>query len=278
MLFADLALARRIDLAEGALCIDVAEATQKRDRASGAFARPLAGGIAVFTGADSPVTKVIGVGFEGIPSDAEIDAVERAFFERGASVRAEVATLADPEFCAQLTGRGYVLQGFENVLGRPMTLVDGEDVKVANVEVVEATDEREWTDVVIAGFEHPDTGVVSAPGESFSREALERIIADVSSSRGFRQYVARVGGEPAGGASLRLFDGVAQLCGAATLPSFRRRGVQTAMLQVRLRDARRAGCDLAVLTTQPGSKSQQNVQRRGFVLLYTRAILVKKAS
>jgi hypothetical protein len=30
-----------------------------------------------------------------------------------------------------------------------------------------------------------------------------------------------------------------------------------------------------VVTTQPGSKSQENVQRLGFELLYTRAILVK---
>lgn len=31
----------------------------------------------------------------------------------------------------------------------------------------------------------------------------------------------------------------------------------------------------AVVTTAPGSKSQQNVQRQGFHLLYTRAVLVK---
>ena len=35
------------------------------------------------------------------------------------------------------------------------------------------------------------------------------------------------------------------------------------------------GPDLAVVTTQPGSKSQENVQRRGFALLYSRAILVR---
>jgi hypothetical protein len=34
----------------------------------------------------------------------------------------------------------------------------------------------------------------------------------------------------------------------------------------------------AVIVTQPGSKSQQNAQRRGFDLLYTRAILVKHPS
>ena len=32
----------------------------------------------------------------------------------------------------------------------------------------------------------------------------------------------------------------------------------------------------AVITTQPGSKSQQNAQRQGFDLLYTRAVLVKQ--
>jgi hypothetical protein len=46
------------------------------------------------------------------------------------------------------------------------------------------------------------------------------------------------------------------------------------MLARRLDDATHAGCEVAVVTTLPGSKSQQNVQRLGFDLLYTRAILV----
>jgi hypothetical protein len=32
---------------------------------------------------------------------------------------------------------------------------------------------------------------------------------------------------------------------------------------------------VAVITTQPGSKSQQNAHRQGFALLYARAMLVK---
>jgi RNA polymerase sigma factor (sigma-70 family) len=71
--------------------------------------------------------------------------------------------------------------------------------------------------------------------------------------------------------------GVAQLTGAATIPAHRRRGVQTALLSARLADAAAAaGCDVAVIITQPGSKSQQNAQRQGFDLLYTRAVLVKQ--
>jgi hypothetical protein len=51
--------------------------------------------------------------------------------------------------------------------------------------------------------------------------------------------------------------------------------VQTALLSARLADAAAAGCDIAVITTVPGSKSQQNAQRQGFDLLYTRAVLLK---
>jgi hypothetical protein len=56
-------------------------------------------------------------------------------------------------------------------------------------------------------------------------------------------------------------------------PEFRRRGVQASLLATRLASAA-AGRDFAVVTTGPGSKSQQNVQRLGFQLLYARAILV----
>jgi GNAT superfamily N-acetyltransferase len=76
---------------------------------------------------------------------------------------------------------------------------------------------------------------------------------------------------------MRLFEGIAQLAGAATLPEHRRRGIQGALLAARLEAACRAGCELATVTTQPGSKSQENVQKQGFELLYTRAILVKEA-
>lgn len=47
------------------------------------------------------------------------------------------------------------------------------------------------------------------------------------------------------------------------------------LLAIRLAEAVAAGCDIAVVTTAPGSKSQQNVQRQGFHFLYTRAVLVK---
>jgi hypothetical protein len=53
--------------------------------------------------------------------------------------------------------------------------------------------------------------------------------------------------------------------------------VQSALLARLLADAAREGCDVAVVTTQPGSRSQQNAQKQGFELLYARAVLLRGA-
>ena len=126
---------------------------------------------------------------------------------------------------------------------------------------------------MVDGFGQSDVEGVPSH-EEFARGVLERAERDMVAV-GVQPYLALVDGVPAGGGSMRIADGVAQMTGAATAPRYRRRGVQTALLQARLNDAARQGCDIAVVTTQPGSKSQQNVQRRGFDLLYTRAILVR---
>jgi len=185
MVFGGTVLAHRIERAECAL-IEECTATLRRGSRDEAFLIPIAGGAAAFSGVESPLTKVVGLGFAGSPQEAELARIEAEFAARGATVQIELSTLAESGIAERLTERGYSLAGFENVLA--------------------------------AG-------------------------------------------------------GIALLCGAGTLPAHRRRGVQAAMLLRRLSAAAQAGCDLAVVTTLPGSKSQQNVQRLGFELLYSRAIL-----
>ena len=72
-----------------------------------------------------------------------------------------------------------------------------------------------------------------------------------------------------------IHENVAELGGASTRPAFRKRGVQTALLRARLAAARKAGCDLAVSMTEPGSDSQRNLAQVGFRLAYTKANMVK---
>jgi len=271
--FCDLALAGRIERAEADLVARASRAAWRLGEPPG-FVISVAGGVASFAAEGSPFNKVAGLGFGGVPSAAALEEIEEAFAARDSPVQVELAHLGDPEIGNILTERGYRLTGFENVLGAGLG-GEPERITPSGIEVRPSGDDEfeAWLRVITEGFAHPDTQGVPAH-EEFPSEVIERAERGAAAAD-TRRYIALRDGQLAGAASLRLADGVAQLTGAATVPAHRRRGVQSALLSARLADAAAAGCDIAVITTQPGSVSQQNAQRQGFDLLYTRAILVK---
>ncbi|HJR61936.1 MAG TPA: GNAT family N-acetyltransferase [Vicinamibacterales bacterium] len=274
-MFATASVARRIERAEAGLIAEGARAAARRLPAGQLMIREMQGGVAAFVEPGAPFNKVAGLGFDGVPPPEVLDALEREFAERQAPLRFEVATLANPEVVRTLTRRGYELVGFENVLGLALGAASGFEA-VPDIQVTRVADDEApaWLDVVATAFMHPDAFDGPASDESFPRDLLDRVFGDTIAAPTFERYLARRGGSLAGGASFRVQDGVAQLNGAATLPEHRRHGVQTALLRHRLGEAARRGCDIAVVTTEPGSKSQENVQKAGFSLLYARAVLI----
>ena len=74
---------------------------------------------------------------------------------------------------------------------------------------------------------------------------------------------------------MSIHNGVASLGGTGTLPEFRNRGVQKALLHARLALAAGSACDLAMVAAQPGSGSQRNIERQGFRVVYTRTKFLK---
>ncbi len=240
-----------------------------------AFVFPVAGGLAIYGGPDSPTNKLIGAGFDETIVEAEcLTNIEQQFATLRARLQGEVSTLASPDLHALLSSRGYRPSGFENVLGHPLIADSG---LVAGVEVnaLRPSEVNMFAEVLVEAFANPDTGGVGGDAIPPSEE-IRRWVLLTASLPGFYGVVARIDGELAGAASLRFDDRIAQFSGAGTLPRFRRRGVQTALFRARLADARRNGCELGVVVTQPASKSQQNAQREGFSLLYARQLLVKE--
>jgi len=278
MLFADTSLIARIERAEGALLTEGVQAGVARRGMPEAFSEPICGGVAGFAEAGSPLNKVVGLGVTGSIDESALDDIEHKYAARNCPVQIELSTNADPSAGALLTKRGYELVGFENVLGydlQDLPTIDMPDG--VSIAPSDAADFDRWLRTIVDGFISPDAQGVPSH-ESFSTSVLEQSIGDMAAARGMSRLLATRHGEAAGAASVRIADGVAQLCGAATLPAHRRRGIQTALLLTRLHQARDSGCDLAVVTTQPGSKSMQNVMRQGFSLLYSRAVLVKTHS
>lgn len=274
-LTATASLARRIDYTELALVRGMAESA----RAAGVpdvQEWPIGGSTAVLSEPGSPFNKLIGLGFGEAIDVAALEAIEREHQGRHARLQVEFSTLGDPAVTTLLTARGYRLVGFENVLARRLDSDERAPASAVQVSPIHAGESTAWRETVTTGFLTPDVFDGPASHESFDRAALERTYDLFGAVPGVVRLLARLDGEVAGGASLYLREGIALLCGAATLPASRRRGVQSALLHARLDHARRSGCNLAVVTTQPGSKSQANVQRLGFDLIYARAILVKE--
>lgn len=260
------------------MCAGFAAGVARKHPGERVLSLPISGGMAVYAGPQSPMNKVIGLCLD-VPLDEEaLAAIEREWRERNEAVRVEISALAAPEAVVALSNRGYHLHGFENLLGRPTREPDASKVPfaigVAVTKVASADEQKRWLDILVTAFSHMD-GTGSVADEMPPREVLEKIFEDLTGAPGFTRYVATLDGELVGAASMRVDDGLAQISGAGTLPAARGRGVQKALLQQRLMDANAAGCDLAVVTTAPGSRSQQNVMRRGFELLYTRAVMVK---
>jgi GNAT superfamily N-acetyltransferase len=282
MLFATRTLAARIEQAERQTVIDFAE--QARARGGPVVVEDVAGGVAVYGGPGQPFNKLAGLGFAGPIDEGELARVEAAFDAVGGEIRVELATLADPSIATFLTRRGYRLIGHENVLGLALTpaLVDAFAAAVANardiaVSRIDRGEVATWSRTLIEGFAHPDAFDGPPPTESFDSDTLRGVFLDATKVPRIVMYLARRNGEVAGGGSMRVSSALAQMSGASTLPAHRRRGVQSTLLRARLVDAAREGCDLAITCTEPASKSQENMQRAGFELLYSRAVLVRAA-
>lgn len=268
MIYADTATAR---LLEG-LCAEenvrFVESARGLYPDSGAEALLVGGGAAIYVGPDSPVNQASGLGLQAPVDEDIIDSVERFFVQRGSQPRLNLCPLAHPTLAQATARRGWVVDAFENVLGRDLA----EGMPVPNAELegieirrVETDDERElWAGVVANGF--------AAPRDPTAAEIrLGRIVA----MRGPTVLLlAFAEGRPAGTAELFVGHGVGWLSADTTLPEFRRRGIQAALVGERLRIAVEAGCTIAVSEALPGSPSQRNMERAGFRVLYTRTDVV----
>jgi len=264
----DLALARQIELAEGEAAVACAKMRKALQTDRDIAVESIAGGYAVYCGANSPVTQAVGLGLNGPVAREEFDRLEEFYFSRNETVRVETCPLADATLLEHYKERGYHVSEFSNVMVRGIASderwkeLDGVEVRKAAPGEMEL-----WTLTVAQGFaEHfPVTAEILSVMKMFAL------------GKNSECYLALIDGRVAGGATLALRGNVAGLFGASTLPDFRKRGVQTALLQARLQRAAEAGCEMAVSLAQPGSVSQRNIMRQGFRVLYTRVKFEREA-
>lgn len=269
MLQATLALARRVDRGEIDFCARAARAGE----ANGAATLEIAGGRAVCGAFGSPWNKVLGLGLGVDVTDADLDAIEDFYDDRGVPSQIELCPLASAGLALRLNQRGFVLQGFENQLARTL---DGNPVpEAARFDIVPTSNETEalWLRVVSEGFAEPEVLPVGTLPPSGDTQTLSNVMRQFDHPDIMR-FLVTIDGEPAGAGARYISAGLLGIVGTATLPRFRRQGIHGALV-ARTINLALGRADLAIATTEPGSTSQRTFERFGFQVLYTRAVLTK---
>jgi GNAT superfamily N-acetyltransferase len=210
------------------------------------------------------VSRAFALGIDGEVKADELARVEDFYARHGARARVVTSPWTHASLFELLAARGFRVASHDNILTRD---IDGDARPSApGVTVTRVVPTPEavlaWGRIVRVGFD------MDAEDERF-------VLADRVFERSTTAtlYTGSVGGEPAGGSALDLRDGMATLFATSTLPAFRRRGVQGALIAARLAYALEQGADLAVVITSPGSDSQRNLETRyGFRVGYTIAV------
>jgi hypothetical protein len=258
----DLALARRLERAEGAANAACVDARREVHPHVGAAWMEVGGVYAMFDGAASPLTQTFGLGIFDRIRDAELDRIEAFFGERGAPTFHEVSSFAESETLNLLSVRGYAPIEASTVLVLPTTRRSDDDHGPVQVREIGDAESGLWVRVAAEGWR-----AESEPLGAF----IEDLGAVMVRARGVHCFIAELNGDAIAAGTLAISNGVALLAGASTIPAARRRGAQRALLRARLECAAALGVDLAMLVAQPGSASQRNAQRQGFRPMYVRS-------
>ncbi|MGD6834488.1 GNAT family N-acetyltransferase [Sutcliffiella halmapala] len=181
-------------------------------------------------------------------------------------VRFEVTPAhASTELLHQLHRLGFYQSDFHTTLYMPISEVSASADDSLSIRKMEKHEAYTYADIYIQGFNMP----------AFLKDGVAQNNEVLFDHDQWTFYLASVEGEPAGIGVVYIKDHIATLAAAATLPSFRNRGIQGALIQQRIYKAYREECNLVVGQAKFGSVSQNNMERAGLRIAYTKGIWVK---
>lgn len=162
----------------------------------------------------------------------------------------------------KLSQKGFFQEGFHTALY--ITSPSIFEIEKSSVQIlkVQDVDVQLFSEIFCKSLELPPT--IAENEESFSF---------LQQDPSWSLYLGFNGNEPAGFSMMYIADdGVGCLAMAGTIPEFRGKGIQQAMLHRRLKDAKTKGCNLIMAQCEFGTTSFRNLQRFGFRVAFTKSV------
>jgi GNAT superfamily N-acetyltransferase len=274
--------ARLIEVAEVAFINAQLQGARQLFANDGFLAQPVGGGVAAVTKASfgRKLNHVAGFGMDGPVTEKDLGIIERLYEKIGVPTEINLCPFAHPTALEQLNARGYKICAEMNVyaISLPEYKTESENEATANgkqssdnggkIAISHVSPEEHETFIKLSS-----SGFQTGNPES---DLFHTLAATATIRPDTRLYFARIDGDIAGTAGMALLDTplgrVAELYIDSTVPEFRGKGIQLALLRARLAEAKDSGCDLAAVTTWPTGTSARNVERAGFRLAYRKDV------
>ncbi len=264
MIFSDKNLSQKLERTEARANSAFVEARAKINPEIGAEWIEVAGTYAMFDGIESPLTQTFGLGVFAEITDAELNQLEAFFKQHDAPVLHEVSPMADASLIELLNERGYQPLELTSVMFQEIESANSLNLPLnpnINTRIIDKGEEKLWAQTSANGWATEMEGM-----EDFMFQ-LGQVSANCDG--GF-PFVAELDGKPISAGMLFIYDDIAILAGASTVPEGRKQGAQSALLDARLKFAADKGCKIAMMGAFPGSQSQRNAEKNGFRIAYTR--------
>lgn len=218
-------------------------------------------GAAFFSGENSFFSQVIGWGFDTAKDQfiPEIEAIENFYRQQKYDqVNIELSPLAGNYIFSELSKRGYLITELNNISVLDLTCFNSNAVpknEQYSIQPIDDDNLEAWAHCVALGFEY--------------EEAKDQFYL-YAKTEGVTPFGAYINNQLAAGGTIAIHNGVCDLGITSTLPAWRGKGLQKALLDKRIEYAIQSGASIASVTTEPGSISDLNIQKMGFQIAYTR--------
>jgi hypothetical protein len=190
--------------------------------------------------------------------------------QKGIPIRFELTPAhASPTLLTRLNKAGFYHSDFHTTLyARPKELeINKKEMDPhLSIRLLKSDEFDTFADIYTKGFQIP----------SFLKSGVAQNNEVLHNNKHLIFYLASIKNEPAGIGVLFIKNKIATLAAAATVPNLKNKGIQSALIKQRLDQATLQDCQWVVGQAKFGSVSQNNMERAGLKIAYSKAIWIRK--
>lgn len=197
----------------------------------------------------------------------EVENIINYYKQKNIPVRLEITPAhVSSKFLTYLASIGFYQTDFHSTLFADLQSINDHTYSEILIRELEKDEFHLFAEIYANGFQLP----------AFLQDGIAQNNQVLHNRDGWTFYLASFSDQPTGVGVIFIQDSIATLAAAATEPSYRNNGIHQALISSRIQLAKSQGCKMIVGQARFGSISQNNMERAGMKIAYTKTIWVQK--